>query len=62
VPEQFPAYRFIGYGAANERSLDLARRILAGTAPEPDRSTVDAFFEDDAKVRQAVRHPDNPGG
>ncbi|HYZ93640.1 MAG TPA: S8 family serine peptidase [Actinomycetota bacterium] len=60
VPEEFPAHLFIGYGGANEFSLDLARRVLRGKASAPDRSDVDAFFEDEAALRELIQHPVRP--
>ena len=49
-----------GYGGANERALDLARRVLAGTTPEPNRADVDAFFTTEGQVRRRVHHPERP--
>lgn len=58
VPAGFPSYLFIGYGAANEFSLSLAKDVLRGSASEPDRSDVDEFFENEALLREIVHHPD----
>ena len=58
VPEDAPAYLFVGYGAANEFSLRLATHVLRGKAPAPDRSDVDAFFESEAAIRELIQHPD----
>jgi hypothetical protein len=60
VPSDFPAYLFIGYGAANEYSLALAYRVLSGRAKIPDRSDVDEFFANEAAVRDVVQHPVRP--
>lgn len=57
IPDGAPAYTLVGYGAANEFSLALAKDVLAGTAAEPDRSEVDEFFEAEKPVRQLLRHP-----
>jgi hypothetical protein len=60
VPDGVPAYLFVGYGAANEYSLALARDVLRGRVSAPDRSDVDEFFATEAVVRQAVQHPVRP--
>jgi hypothetical protein len=60
VPDVFAAFLFIGYGGANEFSLDLARKVLRGKAKAPDRSDVDAFFEDEAALRELIQHPVRP--
>lgn len=62
VPEDGPAYPLVGYGAANERSLALARHVLAGRVGAPDRSDVDAFFAANARVARVLHHPEDPIG
>lgn len=58
VPEGVPVYPFIGYGAANEFSLALIKKVLLGKAELPDRSDVDEFFETEGQVRDVIRHPE----
>lgn len=50
VPAQVPAYLSIGYGATNERSVQLAGRVLRGLSPLPARAEEDAFFALDDQV------------
>lgn len=45
IPAAVPAYLSIGYGAANERSVALAKAVLDGDLPLTPRPEVDAFFE-----------------
>jgi hypothetical protein len=54
VPDTFPAYTQIGYGAINECSVALADAVLAGVAPMPDRSDVDAFFAASEQIRHTT--------
>lgn len=56
VPEGAPEYLFIGYGAVDRAAVALGRRVLAGAAPAPDRSTTDLFFCADRAAREAL-HP-----
>ncbi len=60
IPEDAPAYVLIGYGAANEFGLDLAKKVLRGKASAPDRSDVDEFFENEAALRALIQHPARP--
>lgn len=54
IPEDVPAYYFLGYGAVNEDTLDRAKRVLRGEAPMPERPVEEAFFALDQEVRQAL--------
>ncbi len=58
VPSAVPAYTLIGYGAANERSLALAVKVLLGRAKEPNREDVDEFFVQEGKIRDVIHHPE----
>jgi hypothetical protein len=54
VPSDVPSHLSIGDGAVNERSVALARAVLAGTAPLPTRAVEDAFFAQDDAIRSAL--------
>lgn len=54
VPEGFPEYLQIGYGAVDAHSFALADKVLRGTADAPDRSSTDAYFEQDRAAREAL--------
>ena len=54
VPEGYPEYLHIGYGATDSVSRDLAYDVLAGRKPMPVRSETDEFFEMDAIARNAL--------
>ena len=54
VPEGYPEYLHIGYGATDSVSRDLAYDVLAGRKPLPDRTETDEFFEKDAIARNAL--------
>lgn len=56
VPEGAPEYLFIGYGAVDRPAVALARRVLDGAAPVPDRAQADTFFTADRAARDAL-HP-----
>lgn len=51
VPPQYPEYLQIGYGAADRPALELARRVLRGQVPAPDRAKTDEFFAHDRRIR-----------
>lgn len=53
VPEQYPEYLHIGYGAVDRPAMELAVDVLLGKTEAPDRSDTDAFFEYDRQVREA---------
>lgn len=45
VPDAFPEYLNIGYGAVDDVATALAGEVLRGETPLPDRSDTDAYFE-----------------
>jgi hypothetical protein len=54
LPAAFPEYVAIGYGVVDAPARALAAKVLAGTAPMPDRSATDTFFSGyDAASRAA---------
>jgi subtilase family protein len=54
VPDGFPEYLDIGYGAVDADSFALADKILRGLAEAPDRSSTDAYFEKDQAIREQL--------
>jgi hypothetical protein len=54
VPEGFPEYLQIGYGAVDADSFALADKVLRGMADAPDRSATDAYFEQDRAARERL--------
>ncbi len=54
VPEGYPEYVHIGYGAITGESTEHAKRVLDGDEPLPDREDADRFFEGDDEARQAL--------
>src|SRR5207247_2489860 len=54
VPDGFPGYLQIGYGAINERSVASAVRVMEGRVPVPARPDEDAFFAQDEQARSAI--------
>lgn len=44
VPDGYPEFLHIGYGAVDRPALALASDVLAGVAPPPDRATTDTYF------------------
>ena len=54
VPEEYPEFLTIGYGAVDDAAADLAAGVLAGRADLPDRSRTDQFFAREAAVRAAL--------
>ena len=54
VPAGAPEYLLIGYGAVDRAAVELARRVLAGTAPAPDRAAADAWFAADRTTRESL--------
>lgn len=52
VPDGFPEYANIGYGAVDNGSRAVAFEVLRGTIPLPDRSATDEYFAMDAEARQ----------
>ncbi|HVE73972.1 MAG TPA: S8 family serine peptidase [Mycobacteriales bacterium] len=54
VPDSYPEYVNIGYGAVDRPSLKLAKEVLAGKAPMPDRAAMDQYFRYDRQAREAT--------
>ncbi|HYH28547.1 MAG TPA: S8/S53 family peptidase [Actinomycetota bacterium] len=53
LPEQFPEYAFIGYGAVDRAAMARGSQVLRGAAAIPDRADTDRYFVADAQVRSA---------
>ena len=54
VPQQYPEYVHIGYGAVDRPAMKLAADILKGKVQPPDRSDTDEFFARDRQVRETT--------
>lgn len=54
VPEGYPEYLHIGYGAVDRPSIGLATEVLQGRSALPDRSATDSYFEKDRTVREEL--------
>lgn len=54
VPEDYPEYLHIGYGAVDSNALMLASKVLRGKKPMPDRSETDEFFARDRQLRETT--------
>lgn len=54
VPEAYPGYLHIGYGAVNNASTELATQVLEGETPMPERPEASSFFERDHAVRETT--------
>lgn len=54
VPEGYPEYLHIGYGAVDAPAVNLAFDVLYGDAKMPDRSATDDYFEADRTVREEL--------
>jgi Subtilase family len=54
IPEGYPEYLHIGYGAVDADSFALAAKVLAGKAPLPDRAATDEYFAHDRAAREAL--------
>ncbi len=54
VPEQYPEYLHIGYGAVDRPAMALAVEILLGKVEPPDRTDTDEFFAYDRQVRETT--------
>ena len=54
VPEGYPEYLHIGYGAVDDPSVRLAWEVLTGHKPLPDRAATDQYFTFDGMVRGAL--------
>lgn len=56
IPEDVPAYPYVGYGATDNESRELAFAVLRGDAPMPERSAEDAYFAAYEPMRAAVNN------
>lgn len=54
VPEGYPEYLHIGYGAVDDPARALALKVLRGAEPMPDRSATDTYFTFDYAVRSRL--------
>ncbi|MDQ3956473.1 MAG: S8 family peptidase [Actinomycetota bacterium] len=54
VPDAYPEYVQIGYGAVDGDSAPIAARVLAGLKPLPDRSETDQYFAADRAAREVL--------
>lgn len=54
VPESYPAYLHIGYGAVNNASTERALHVLEGTEPLPQRPDASAYFAVDRTARETT--------
>jgi hypothetical protein len=54
VPDGYPEYIHIGYGAVDKPALDLAFAVLSGQKELPNRSETDSYFEKDRAAREAL--------
>ena len=53
VPESYPEYIQIGYGAIDAEAFEMAAKVLRG-AKLPDRSETDAYFQRERAAREAL--------
>jgi hypothetical protein len=56
VPDDYPEFVHIGYGAVDRPAIALAAEVLRGVAPLPDRQRTDDYFAADDAVRRQT-HP-----
>ena len=56
VPEGYPEFLHIGYGAIDSESWALARRVLRGKEAMPERTATDEYFARDRQIRETT-HP-----
>ncbi len=54
VPDQYPEYLHIGYGAVDRPSIALAWDVLRGKQPMPIRTATDDFFRYDNQLRETT--------
>ena len=54
VPDGYPEYLTIGYGAVDDPALELATRVLRGEGELPERAETDSFFATEAAARRAL--------
>lgn len=53
IPEEVPAYYFVGYGQVGELTLEATLASLLGEAPVPERPDEDRFYGFDNAAREA---------
>lgn len=56
VPDGYPEYLHIGYGAVDDAAAALAKKVLKGKMQLPDRPETDEFFARERQIREAT-HP-----
>jgi hypothetical protein len=56
VPDEYPEFLHIGYGAVDGPAVELAGKVLRGEAAAPARDRTDQYFALDHEVREAT-HP-----
>lgn len=54
VPDGYPEYIHIGYGAVDDPARSLAFKVLRGLEPMPDRTATDTYFALDGVARSAL--------
>ncbi|HEY7873581.1 MAG TPA: S8 family serine peptidase [Actinomycetota bacterium] len=54
IPDGYPEYLHIGYGAVDADSFELAAKVMRGKAPVPDRTATDEYFTQDRAAREAL--------
>lgn len=54
LPAELPLVALVGYGGIDIHSDALAKQVLQGLAPLPDRQVEDRFFEVDGQVRSTL--------
>jgi hypothetical protein len=54
VPDGYPEYIHIGYGAVDVESHKLAMKVIGGKAKLPDRSSTDQYFAADDAARTSL--------
>lgn len=54
VPDEYPEYIHIGYGAVDDASHKLAMKVIGGKAALPDRGATDDYFAADDTARKAL--------
>jgi hypothetical protein len=63
VPDQFPEYLNIGYGAVDGPAVQLAGKVIRGETPLPNRSATDQYFAAHNQVGAATHDVyTTPGG
>ncbi|MGH2747018.1 MAG: hypothetical protein ACRDKB_03710 [Actinomycetota bacterium] len=51
LPQAIEPFQFVGYGAINERSVELALKVLRGQEEPPARAQADAQYALDQQIR-----------